>query len=198
MGPFRRKRRRNNFRQKTKVNFTAIIVIMSIAILLGYGAAKFVIYPLINSDSTSDTTDDKSFKIEKFLSFFSDEDNPKVENQKDGQNTTSPGIEQNVPNSDTKIVEDQLNVAPTNEKTATATTAQNGYCIQFGSFSTKQSAENLISELKSSGITAEIVEKEGAFKVVGQLFEQKEQAVATMNSLIGTKYTDAFITQRKD
>lgn len=196
MGPFRRKRRRNNFRQKTKVNFTAIIVIMSIAILLGYGAAKFVIYPLINSDSTSDTTDDKGFKIEKFLSFFSDEDNPKVDNQKDGQNTTSPGIEQNVPDSDTKIVEDQLNVAPTNEKTAT--TAQNGYCIQFGSFSTKQSAENLISELKSSGITAEIVEKEGAFKVVGQLFEQKEQAVATMNSLIGTKYTDAFITQRKD
>lgn len=196
MGPFRRKRRRSNFRQKTKMNFSAIIVIMSIAILLGYGAAKFIIYPLISSDSTSDSANDKGFKIEKFLSFFSDEDNPKEENEKDGQNTTGQGIQENASGSDSNIVEDQLKVTPTSEKTAS--TAQNGYCIQFGSFSTKLSAENLISELKASGITAEILEKDGAYKVVGQLFEQKEQAVATMNSLAGTKYADAFITQRKD
>lgn len=196
MGLFRRKRRRSNFRQKTKVNLSAIIVIMSIAILLGYGAAKFIIYPLISSDSTSDSVNDKGFKIEKFLSFFSDEDNPKEENEKDGQNTTGQGIQENASGSDSNIVEDQLKVTPTSEKTAA--TAQNGYCIQFGSFSTKLSAENLISELKASGITAEILEKDGAYKVVGQLFEQKEQAVATMNSLVGTKYADAFITQRKD
>nr|WP_315024249.1 SPOR domain-containing protein [uncultured Aminipila sp.] len=196
MGPIRRNRRRSNYRQKTKVNFTAIIVIMSIAVLLGYGAAKFIIYPLFNSDGTSDGTNNEGFKIEKFLSFFSDEDNPNENNEKNEQNTTGQGIEQNVPNSDSNIVEDQLNITPTGQ--TPASTAQNGYCIQFGSFSTKLSAESLISELKSSGITAQIVEKDGAYKVISQLFEQKEQAVTTMNSLVGTKYSDAFITERKD
>lgn len=201
MGPIRRKRRRSNYRQKTKVNFTAIIVIMSIAVLLGYGAAKFIIYPLFNSDSTSDSTNDEGFKIEKFLSFFSDEDNPNKNSENSEQNTTGQGIEQNVPDSDSNIVEDQLNITPTGQtptEQTPASTAQNGYCIQFGSFSTKLSAESLISELKTNGITAEIVEKDGAYKVISQLFEQKEQAVATMNSLVGTKYSDAFITQRKD
>ncbi|WP_312650330.1 SPOR domain-containing protein [Aminipila sp.] len=194
MGPIRRKRRRSNYRQKTKVNFTAIIVIMSIAVLLGYGAAKFIIYPLFNSGGTSDSTNGEGFKIEKFLSFFSDEDNPNKNNENNEQNTTDQGIKQNVPDSDSNIVEDQLNITPTGQ--TPAATTQNGYCIQFGSFSTKISAESLISELKSSGITAQIVEKDGAYKVISQLFEQKEQAVATMNSLVGTKYSDAFITQR--
>ncbi|MHC1722411.1 MAG: SPOR domain-containing protein [Aminipila sp.] len=195
MGPIRRKRRRSNYRQKTKVNFTAIIVIMSIAILLGYGAAKFIIYPLFNSEDTSNNTNHEGFKIEKFLSFFKDEDNP---NQNNEQNTTGQGIEQNTPNSDSNIVEDQLNVTPTGQTQAPTPAAQNGYCIQFGSFSTKLSAESLISELKSSGITAEIVEKDGAYKVISQLFEQKEQAVATLNTFVGTKYSDAFITQKKN
>lgn len=196
MRPIRRNRRRSNYRQKTKVNFTAIIVIMSIAVLLGYGAAKFIIYPLFNSGGTSDSTNDEGFKIEKFLSFFSDEDNPNENNENKEQNTTGQGIEQNTPNSDSNIVEDQLNITPTEQ--TTASTAQNGYCIQFGSFSTKLSAESLISELKTSGINAQIVEKDGTYKVISQLFEQKEQAVATMNSLVGTKYSDAFITQRKN
>ncbi|QHI71061.1 SPOR domain-containing protein [Aminipila terrae] len=199
MGPIRRKRRRNSFRQKTKVNFTAILVIISIAVLLGYGTAKFIIYPLFNSDSTnSDSTNKEGFKIEKFLGFFlDDKDNPgesDKNNQNNGQSTTTPGIQQNNQDAKSGVVEDKLKVTPTAQNAATTTPA--GYCIQFGSFTTKLSAESLVSELKTSGITAQVVEKDGAYKVVSQLFEQKEQAVATMNTLTGTKYSDAFITQR--
>ncbi|QAT42728.1 SPOR domain-containing protein [Aminipila luticellarii] len=189
----RRRRRRNAFRQKTKVNFTAIIVIISIAVLLGYGTARFIIYPVFNSgDTNSDGANREGFKIEKFLSFFLNEDNPEDTKGKDSPNTTDQGIQQNT--SGSGIVEDKLNVAPTEQTAAPAT--QNGYCIQFGSFTTKLSAESLVSELKTSGINAEIIEKDGAYKVVSQLFEQKEQAVATMNTLAGTKYFDAFITPR--
>lgn len=188
----RKKRRRNSFRQKTKVNFTAIIVIISIAVLLGYGTAKFLIYPMFNSGDTAESSKNEGFKIEKFLSFFFDEDN--VEDNGNGTTTTGPGIEDNNQGTDKNVVEDQLNITPTGQ-TPTPNT-QNGYCIQFGSFATKLSAESLVSELKTSGINAEIIEKDGAFKVVSQLFEQKEQAVATMNTFAGTKYGDAFITPR--
>lgn len=198
MGLIRRKRRRNSFRQKTKVNFTSIIVIMSIAVLFGYGTAKFIIYPLFNSD----TSENEGFKIEKFLSFFFDEEEQKDNNDSsknngnDTNNTTGEGIEQSDPNSQSNIVEDKLEVTPTDQ--SVATTLKNGYCIQFGSFSTKLSAENLVSELKTSGINAEIIEKDGAYKVISQLFEKKEQAVATMNTLSDSKFTDAFIIQRDE
>lgn len=198
MGLIRRKRRRNSFRQKTKVNFTAIIVIMGIAVLLGYGTAKFIIYPLFNSDSS----ENEGFKIEKFLSYFLEEENNQGNNKNsqdngdDVKNITGQGIEKNVPDSKSNIVEDKLDITPTEQ--ATTTKPQNGYCIQFGSFSTKLSAENLVSELKTSGINAEIIEKNGAYKVISKLFEQKEKAVATMNTLVGTKYSDAFIIQRNE
>lgn len=193
MGIFRRKKRRNSYYHKTKVNFTAIIVIMSIAILFGYGTAKFIIYPIFNSDSIGS----QDFKIEKFLSFFLDEENPQQNNGENGQNITGPGVEQDVPDSDSNIVEDQLKITQIEQTEQTMTPdTQNGYCIQFGSFSTKLSAESLVSELKTSGINADIIEKDDAYKVVSKLFEKKEQAVATMNSLVGTKYVDAFITQK--
>ena len=48
---------------------------------------------------------------------------------------------------------------------------QTGYAIQFGSYSTKQAAENSVSQLKQSGITAEVMEKDGAYKVISRLFD---------------------------
>ncbi|QIB69280.1 SPOR domain-containing protein [Aminipila butyrica] len=203
MRPIRRKRRRNGFRQKTKVNFTAIIVIISMAVLLGYGTAKFIIYPLFHdSGQKGDDLAGQGFQIEKFLSFFLKEDDPQKEPEGDKngeqgvqeQGTSGPAVQPDSSGGKDGVVEDKLNVTPVQQSTGTDTT--NGYCIQFGSFTTKLSAESLVSELKASGITAEIIEKDGAYKVVSQLFQQKEEAVTTMNSLVGTKYADAFITPR--
>lgn len=188
MGLFRRKIRRNSYYQKTKVNFTAIIVIMSIAILFGYGAAKFIIYPLFNSDNISG----QDFKIEKFLSFFLEENDSQGNNGTDMPNITGQGIVKDDSNSN--IVEDKLEITEIEQTISQPN--ESGYCIQFGSFSTNLSAESLVSELKTSGIDAEVIEKNGAYKVVSQLFEDKEKAVTTLNSLVGTKYVDAFITQK--
>lgn len=210
MGPMRRKRRRNNFRQKTNVNFTAILVIMCMAVLLGYGTAKFVIYPIFNSDEEKAP----KFSLGNFLSLFTSEDDagqnaeqavtgsgigeePKND-ANDGSGTNDVKITDDAQGSggtgDAKIVEDQLSINKGNE--VSAPVAQSGYCIQFGSFSTKLSAENLVSQLKAGGITSEIVEKDGAFKVVSQLFEQKDQAVATLNTLAVSGFADAFIVPR--
>lgn len=225
MGLVRKRRRRNSFRQKTKVNFTAVIVIIGMAVLLGYGAAKFVIYPVLNESGDSNTTESaetekQGFQLGKFLSFFFDEENQDnnandntsddntdstSEAENDEQNSgqqesesapksTENSEQQTIPNTDINVVEDMLNIKKAEETSGDV--QQNGYCIQFGSFSTRLSAENLVNQLNNSGITAEIIEKDGAFKVVSRIFEQKEQAAATMNLLSGTEFTDAFITER--
>lgn len=198
---FNRKRRRPIGGRKTKVDFKTIIVIIGVAALLGYGTAKFIIYPLFDDSRPH-------FQISKVLTyFFNDKNGDDNQNKAEKDNQNKNGV-----------VEDQLNVTkepnttsggaaattgttvptqtvPTTTGATQPPTTQSGYCIQFGSFSTRVGAENLIKQLNNSGITAQIVEKDGTFKVISQLFEQKEQAVATMATLQG-QYTDVFVTQR--
>lgn len=58
-----------------------------------------------------------------------------------------------------------------------------GYAIQFGSYTTKAAAEKNAAQLKSSGIKAKVIEKDGAFKVIGKLFDTKNQAKAALAEL---------------
>ena len=69
--------------------------------------------------------------------------------------------------------------------------------IQFGSFSSADAAGELLNELKNSGIDASVIQKDGLFKVVGQIFADKESALgskASIDALTGAKYSDAFVT----
>ena len=54
--------------------------------------------------------------------------------------------------------------------------AAGGFAVQFGSFSTKGAAEKAASQLKEKGIAASIWEKDGAYKVLGESFPDKEKA----------------------
>jgi hypothetical protein len=193
MGISNRKRRRPIGGRKTMVDFKTIIVIIGVAALLGYGTAKFIIYPFFDDTQPH-------FEISKVFTYFLDSRKATKEQEDSGtENQENNGI-----------VEDQLNITTQSAATVGSITpessttganiqvapVQGGYCIQFGSFSTRLGAENLLAQLNNSGITAEIVEKEGAFKVISQLFEQKEQAIESMSVLQGTQFTDAFVTQR--
>ncbi|MBN7772669.1 SPOR domain-containing protein [Clostridium aminobutyricum] len=198
MGWNNRKRRRPIGGRKTRVDFRTIIVIIGVAALLGYGTAKFIIYPLFDDSRPH-------FQISKILAqFLNGKETEGNQNDADTDSQNKNGV-----------VEDQLNVTKqpgitdssilsgsavasqpvTTPNTTPAPTTQGGYCIQFGSFSTRVGAENLLKELGNSGITAEIVEKDGTFKVVSQLFEQKEKALESM-ATIQSQYTDVFVIQR--
>lgn len=191
----RKRRRRNGFRQKTKVNFTFFLVIISIAVLLGYGSARFIIYPLLGGDGIN-------LGSFGFLSGIFDSSGEKASGQDEdlkqesgnGGTAVSPQETQN--STDTKdnkdIIEDGLDIAAQSESSQTS----GGYCIQFGSFSARESAEEMISDLETSGIKAEIVEKDGMFKVVSTLFENREKAVEALGFLKDTQYADAFITMK--
>ena len=71
--------------------------------------------------------------------------------------------------------------------------AESGYVLQYGSFSSKEAAENCVSDLKKSGIEAEILEKDGAYKVISPLFDTEQDARAKMETQKGV--VDVFITQ---
>ena len=70
---------------------------------------------------------------------------------------------------------------------------ESGFAMQYGSFSAKEGAEELAAELKASGIQAEIVEKDGMYKVISQLFDTKEEARTYMEK--SSQDTDVFITE---
>lgn len=79
------------------------------------------------------------------------------------------------------VVEGQVNVE-----------SEKGYALQFGSYSTKAAAQKAVEDLKASGIESKVVEKDGAYKVVGQLFTTKAKAKEALGKL--DKSVGAFIT----
>ena len=81
------------------------------------------------------------------------------------------------------VIEDQIETE----------TESSGYALQYGSFSTKTAAEATVAELKRSGIETEIIEKDGAYKVIGNLFETEEEARTELEQQEGL--VDVFLTQ---
>ena len=67
--------------------------------------------------------------------------------------------------SETTVVEDQVDVE-----------TDSGFALQYGSFSSKEGAQECLDDLTASGIEAEIIEKDGMYKVIGQLFDTKAEA----------------------
>lgn len=53
---------------------------------------------------------------------------------------------------------------------------KNGFALQYGSYSSKSGAEECAEELKASGIDSEIIEKDGMYKVIGNIFDTKSEA----------------------
>ncbi|MGN0710944.1 MAG: hypothetical protein ACI4LO_04210, partial [Anaerovoracaceae bacterium] len=135
----RKRRRRNGFRQKTKVNFTFFLVIISIAVLLGYGSARFIIYPLLGGEGIN-------LGSFGFLSGIFDSSGEKASGkdedlkQESGNGGTDVSPQETKNSTDTEdnknIIEDGLNIAAQPESSQPS----GGYCIQFGSFSARGSA----------------------------------------------------------
>ena len=73
-------------------------------------------------------------------------------------------------------------------------TSEEGYVIQFGSFSTKAAAKERASELKDEGIKTSVIEKDDYYKVVGEIFSTKDKAKTAMADI---DYDGVFVTELK-
>lgn len=98
---------------------------------------------------------------------------------KDAKNTTTDAAIVPEAVSGSGIAADKK--TPAQEVQAPALTGK--FAVQFGSFSTKQSAETAVSELAGKNITAVILQKGDSFKVIGSSFATKEQAAVEANRL---------------
>ena len=171
----RRKRKNIGNNKKQWMYFNFIIGIMCLAVITGYAATKYVIYPFFINMNQENVVEQE----------ITDSGNTDTTNKilEDGLNViTQPAIS-------------KVNTEPDKAVVPNIPQDLKGYSVQFGSFTTKASAEELEKELKTYGIVSQILEKDGMFKVVGQLFDTKEAAKEAMVSIDRNIYSDVFVTK---
>lgn len=65
-----------------------------------------------------------------------------------------------------------------------------GYAVQFGCYSSKDAAEQAMSSLSAAGL--QVVEQNKMYKIIGEIFETKEEAKKSLQSLDNIE--KAFVT----
>lgn len=176
--------RRRNFRrrppvyrgQKIEMNFVPILVIICLSVCAGYLTAKYVVYPILGYEPAglsilkeSETTEESKARPSAGETTASTQA-ATVQAVTTAPTTTAPVTETTaVP---ATVIEDQADV----KQVA-------GYALQFGSYSSKAAAEKSIEQLKESGIKAKVLKKDGAYKVIGQLFATKDEAKAELGKM---------------
>lgn len=90
---------------------------------------------------------------------------------------------------DSAVLEDEIDKEPDE----TEGLAESGFVLQYGSFSSEEAARNRVEDLKLSGIEAEIIEKDGAYKVISPLFDTEAEARTKLEKQ--KNIVDVFITR---
>lgn len=80
------------------------------------------------------------------------------------------------------------------EQTVKEAESEKGYALQFGAFSTKDSAQELSDALEAKGIKTKIVEADNVFKVISPVLEDKEEALKALSESKEKEVEDVFIT----
>ncbi|MCI8645524.1 MAG: SPOR domain-containing protein [Firmicutes bacterium] len=189
----KRRRRPSAYQGRTmQSSIMPVLVIICLSVCAGYLTAKYVVYPLLGYEPAElnvleqlrPGADSKTEAADKKME-SSDPASVKKSSQTEATETTtmetreSGESETAVPSQ--KVLEDQAEV----KQTA-------GYALQFGSYSTEAAAKKSLKQLNSSGIKAKIVQKDGAYKIIGKLFDTKEEAKAHLSGL--DESIGAFVT----
>ncbi len=72
-------------------------------------------------------------------------------------------------------------------------TEEDGYALQFGVFSTKESADKLVASLAAKGIEAKVVEANDQFKVISPIIQTKDKALKKLEEIKDKDVKDVFI-----
>ncbi|MGA9752327.1 MAG: SPOR domain-containing protein [Acidobacteriota bacterium] len=76
---------------------------------------------------------------------------------------------------------------------ATSPPKPSGFGIQVGAFSSQANARSTVGALRASGYTAEVLEREGRFKVVVTGYAKRETAEEARRSLMKKGFPNAFV-----
>lgn len=183
-GMRRKVRKRKSKSENSRVKMSVFLGIILLAVLLGFLTARFVIGPIIgyNADESPVQLNgaDKAAETEK------DVDKSKVSKNSEAEKAANTEAEADA---DTDAAEEAKT-----EQTAKETETEKGYALQFGAFSTKDSAQELSDALESKGIKTKIVEADNVFKVISPVLEDKEDALKALSESKEKEVEDVFIT----
>ena len=70
---------------------------------------------------------------------------------------------------------------------------EQGYALQFGVFSTREAAQELVESLQQKGIEAKIVEVNKQYKVISPIIKTKDEALERLNNIKDKDVEDVFI-----
>lgn len=172
----RRRFQKSNY-SNTGVNILGIVAIVLAAIVAGFLLTEFIVYPVMLgvSGPVSEQKENKNAGTDT------------------GPSPTVPNTQQQTPAENGEKTQ-QSNSSQTQTTPGEMQTQQSGYCIQFGSFTTRAAANTLLAQLTAGGIKASVLEKDGNFKVVGEIFSDKATAAAAMAGVDRAIYSDIFVT----
>lgn len=166
----RRKRRRSrsrynvNYNHDVKKNVLTVLIVVSLSVAAGYLTATKLLGPALGLESQP-----------TFFEFIKEKQ--KLTNEK--KDTKEQKKETN---NDKEVIEDGI-----------TDDGKEGFALQYGSFSNRAGAEECTDELKEKGISTEIVEKDGMYKVIGDLFGTKAEAEIYRDT--NPQDQEVFITQ---
>ena len=163
-GMRRKVRKRKSKSENSRVKMSVFLGIIILAVLLGFLTARFVIGPIIG---------------------YNADESPVQLNGADKAATEKDAGADAAEDSNVSKVEKTAN---------TEDEAEKGYALQFGAFSTKDSAQELSDALESKGIKTKIMEADNVFKVISPVLEDKEEALKALSESKEKEVEDVFIT----
>lgn len=98
------------------------------------------------------------------------------------------------PSTLTEVFKDSGNDEEKESKDNKEETSGKSYALQFGVFSSRESAEELVAKLEGDGIEAEIEEADEKYKVISSIIPTKEEAVKQLKDIETDQVKGVFIT----
>ncbi|MEL7655762.1 MAG: SPOR domain-containing protein [Bacillota bacterium] len=166
--------------RSTGTGFTVFIVVIILAVAVGYAGTKYIIYPYMlgngqakasdnQTDGTGTTTDSAVDTVTSVPSIIIDQQNLK--------NTTSGSI---------------VNPETSDVISQSGENLKGPFSVQFGSFTTKSGADGLSEQLSGKGIYSYVYETDGSYKVLGLPYSSEEKAKEAAG-VVSSVVPDVFV-----
>ncbi|NLY71879.1 MAG: SPOR domain-containing protein [Clostridiales bacterium] len=168
-------RRRGGYNRRYGRGLIVFVIIVILAIGSGYLTTKYFIGSFFGDKMNADTqnSNDQDFSGSSIIvgqQDITEENNENIKTENPSANNNADGKDENT----------QYKITL--------------YCIQYGSFSSKEGAEQIAQNLKASNIDTMVFITDGSYKVLGTPYIKEEvarEALANMKTIAGE---DIFIT----
>lgn len=152
---------RGRSRRGNSSSLFSIILSLILAVAIGYVGTKYIIYPLVLQDKGAENVStDGLATTENPITNPAIEPNDPVLEENPVEEPTKQAVE-----TGKKVVEDQQEVK-----------VVKGYSLQYGIFTDKNEATNLIATLSQKGANVYIFETGTEYKVLGNAYASEEKA----------------------